>query len=78
MIRTQRVRVRVRVVACIYSNQTIHCQQILCGVGFKVVHCRVDAPRSNPTRAILNFFSLKIEETYTFMNRNFQRQRNFM
>ena len=38
-------------------------QQILGGVGVKVMHCRADAPRSNPTRAILNFFSLKIEET---------------
>ena len=25
-------------------------------VGVKVMHCRVDAPRSNPNRAILNFF----------------------
>ena len=28
------------------------------------MHCRADAPRSNPTRAILNFFALKIEETF--------------
>ena len=36
-----------------------------------MINCRAYAPRSNPTRAILNFFSLKIEET-------FKRQRNFM
>ena len=55
-----RVRVRGRVVAI-----TIHCQQILCDVGVKKMHCRAvaHAPRSNPTRAIPNFFHLKIEET---------------
>ena len=41
------------------------------------MHCRADAPRSNPTRAFLNFFSLKIEETWTFMNRNFKRLEKF-
>ena len=40
-----------------------------------MINCRADAQRSNPTRAILNFFSLKIEETYTLMNRNFKRQK---
>ena len=44
-----------------YSNQTIHCQQILGGVGVKVMHCRAAASRSNPTDS--DFFSLKIEET---------------
>ena len=62
----------------IYSNQTIHYQQILEGVEVKVMHCRSHAPRSIATRTILQFFSLKIEETQTFMNRNFKRQRNFM
>ena len=56
-----------------HSNQTIHCQQMLGGVGVEVMHCRADAPRLNPTLAILNFFSLKIEGTYKFMNRNFKR-----
>ena len=41
------------------------------------MHCRADAPRSTPTRVILNFFSLKIEETWTFMNRNFKRLEKF-
>ena len=61
-----------------HSNQTIHCQQMLGGVGVEVMHCRADAPRLNPTLAILNFFSLKIEGTYKFINRNFKRERNFM
>ena len=63
-----RVRVRLRLglglglglglLISIYSNQTIHCQQILGGLlGVKVMHYRADAPRSNPFRAILNFFS---------------------
>ena len=39
---------------------TIHRQQILGGLlGVKVMHCRADAPRSNPFRAIFNYFSLK-------------------
>ena len=49
------MRVRLGLVF-IYSNQTIHCQEILGGVGVKVMHCRADAPRSNPTLATLNFF----------------------
>ena len=61
-----RVRVRVRV---IYFNQTGIRHQILGGVGVRVMHSRWDAPSSNPTHSILNcFFSLKIEDTLTFMN----------
>ena len=67
-----RVRVRVRV---IYLNQSDIRHQILGGVGIRVMLCRSDAPSSNPTHSILNyFFSLKIEDTLTFMNissRNF-------
>ena len=83
MIRTQsrvrvrvwvRVRVRVRV-RVIHLNQTGIRQQILGGVGVRVMHSRSDAPSSNPTHCILNcFFPLKIEDTLTFMNissRNF-------
>ena len=32
-----------------YASQIIHCQQILSGVGVTVMHCRANAPRSNPT-----------------------------
>ena len=46
---------------------------MLGGVGVEVMYCRADAPRLNPTLAILDFFSLKIEGTYKFMNRNFKR-----
>ena len=71
MIRTQS-RVRVRV---IFLNQTGIRQQILGGVGVRVMHSRSDAPSSNLTHSILDcFFSLKIEDTLTFMNissRNF-------
>ena len=35
------------------------------------MHCRADAPRSNPTRAILNFFSLKIERDLKFYEQKF-------
>ena len=52
-------------------QSTHHCQEILGGVGVKVMHCRADAPRSNPTRAILNFFSLKIEEDLEFYEQKF-------
>ena len=41
-----------------YSIQTTYCQQILGGVGFKVMHRRGNVPRSNPTRVTLNFFFL--------------------
>ena len=41
------------------------------------MHCRTDVPRSTPTQVIPNFFSLKIEETLTFMNRNFKRLEKF-
>ena len=78
MILTQsrvRVRVRVRVgvgIRVIYLNQT---HQILGSVGVRVMHSRSNAPSSNPTHFILNcFFSLKIEDTLTFMyisSRNF-------
>ena len=75
MIHTQsRVRVRVGV-RVIYLNQTGIRHQIPGGVGVRVMHSRLDAPSSNPTHSILNcFFSLKIEDTLTFMNissRNF-------
>ena len=79
MIGTQsRVRVRVRVwvrvrVRVIYLNQT-GIRHRGC-VGVRVIHSRSDAPSSIPTHSILNcFFSLKIEDTLTFMNissRNF-------
>ena len=72
MIRTQgRVRVRV-----IYLNQTVIRHQILGGVGVRVMHSRSDAPSSIPTHSILNcFFSLNIEDTFTFMNTS---SRNFI
>ena len=54
-----------------YSNQTIHCQQISGGVVVKVMHCRADGPRSNPTSAFLNFFSLKIERDLKFYEQKF-------
>ena len=38
------------------------------------MHCRADAQRSNLTLVILNFFSLKIEETKSFMT-EFSRDR---
>ena len=62
-----RVRVRVRVT---YLNQTDLRHQILGGVGVRVVHSKSDAPSSNPTHSILLklVFSLKIEDTLTFMN----------
>ena len=71
MIRTQsrvRVRVWVRVrVRVIYLNQT-GIRHRGC-VGVRVMHSRSDAPSSNPTHSILNcFFSLKIEDSLTFMN----------
>ena len=66
MIRTQsRVRVRVRV-RVIYLNQTGIGHQILGCVGVRVMHSRSFYPEL--------FFSLKIEDTLTFMNissRNF-------
>ena len=62
-----RVRVRLGLLALglllyIFKSNH-HCQQILGVVGVKVMHYRADAPRLNPTCDILNFFSLKIEET---------------
>ena len=54
MIRTQsRVRVRVRV---IYLNQTGISQQIIGGVGVRVMHSRSDDSGSNPTHSISNCF----------------------
>ena len=35
------------------------------------MHCRADALRSNRTRAILNFFSLKIERDLKFYEQKF-------
>ena len=58
-----------------YSNQTIHCQQILGDVG--VMHCRDDAPWSNPTCAILNFFSLKNWRDLDFYEQKFQETEKF-
>ena len=52
-----RVRVWVRVrVRAIYLNQTGVRHQILGGVGVRVMHCRSEAPSSNPTHSILNCF----------------------
>ena len=48
-----RVRVRVRVT---YLNQTGIRQQILGGVGVRVMHSRSDASSSNPTHSISNCF----------------------
>ena len=70
MIRTQS-RVRVRF---IYLNQTGIRHQILGGVEVRVMHSRSDAPSSTPSFYPELFFSLKIEDTLTFMNissRNF-------
>ena len=58
MIRTQsRVSVRVRVrVRVIYLNQTGIRQQILGGVGVRVMNSRSDASSSNPTHSVSNCF----------------------
>ena len=40
--------------------------KVLGGLGG--LDCSSDIPGSSPARAILEFFSLNIEETYTFMN----------
>ena len=48
-----RVRVRFRV---IYLNQTVIRQQILRGVGIRLMRSRSDAPSSNPTHSILKCF----------------------
>ena len=55
----------------------IHCQQILSGVVVKVMHCRADAPRWNPTCAILNFFSLKNWRDLDFYEQKFQETEKF-
>ena len=62
MIRTQSkglVRVRVRVVAIYIQIKPFIVSKSSVCVGVEVMHCRADAPRRNPTRAILNFFFLK-------------------
>ena len=62
MIRTQgKVRVRLGLGLLLYILKLN--PQTLGVVGVKVMHCRADDPRLNITRAILNFSSLKIEET---------------
>ena len=41
------------------------------------MHCRVDAPRANPTRAILNFFFLKNWRDLDFYEQKFQETEKF-
>ena len=41
------------------------------------MHCRADAPRSNPTRAILNFFFLKNWRDLDFYEQKFQETEKF-
>ena len=41
------------------------------------MHCRANAPRSNPVRAILNFFSLKNERDLDLYEQKFQETEKF-
>ena len=41
------------------------------------MHCRADAPRSNPTRAKLNFFSPKNLRDFDFYEQKFQETEKF-
>ena len=41
------------------------------------MHCRANAPRSNPVRAILNFFSLKNERDLDLYEQKFQETDKF-